>query len=75
MTMTDPPLDFKYKEHIKPDRIYEGYCRVCRRWTSTDEGGMFRPHGPGVEALMCVGAGEIAIEQRSMYPKPQPTNH
>ena len=65
---------FIYRDHVKPEK-HEGYCRVCKRWTSTDEGGRLRPHGPGVEALMCVGAGEIAIEHRSMYPKPQPTKH
>ncbi len=71
MTM-DAATVFTYKDHIKPNKIHEGYCPVCRRWTGTDELGRLRPHGPGVEAWMCVAAGRIAASTRSMYPKSQP---
>ena len=74
MAMPDRPLDFKYHEHIKPERIHEGYCRVCRRWTSIDPAdNKLRPHGPGVESYACLGAGTLALDTRSQLPKTTPT--
>ena len=62
--------DFTYAPHEKPEKIWQGWCGICKRWTGVDaQTQRLHLHGPGVESRDCMGSGQPVQETRSIQPK------